>query len=128
MFVFGCGAVTPTSPLTIDTGQLGGSWTLRSIQRVGESEQAAPAGTAYTLTFTDDRVSTRADCNICNGGFTVSGARLTIGPALACTRAACPTMAFESAYTSILAGESTAAVSAGGLTLTSSRGVVRFTR
>ena len=71
---------------------------------------------------------TRADCNLCNGTFTLLGHTLTAGPALACTRAACPTMAFENGYTSLLSGDSTVTLSSGALVLSSSRGVLRFTR
>jgi heat shock protein HslJ len=74
------------------------------------------------------RLSTRADCNVCGGAFQLSGKTLIAGPALACTRAACPTMAFESTYTSMLSGESTVTFSDGVLELSSARGVLRFTR
>jgi heat shock protein HslJ len=56
----------------------------------------------------------------------LDGNRLTLGPALACTRAACSTMAFESAYLSVLAGDSQAVVDSNSLTLSSARGVLRF--
>jgi heat shock protein HslJ len=123
--------VSPSSApgsLALTAEQLSGTWTLSSIQPAGEAEQPTPAGAAYTLTFANGRLSTRADCNLCGGGFTVSDQTLTAGPALACTRAACPTMAFENVYTRILSGESTATVSEKSLVLSSSRGVLRFTR
>ena len=53
---------------------------------------------------------------------------MTVGPLLACTRAACPTMAFESAYLAILAGERTTRIDGNTLTLTSARGALRFRR
>ena len=117
---------SPSSTLTVD--QLSGTWNLVSIQPAGQSDQAVPPGASYTVTFADGRLSTRVDCNVCNGAFTLSGQTLTAGPALACTRAACPTMAFESGYTSLLSGESTVTVSSNVLALSSARGVVRFTR
>ena len=55
-------------------------------------------------------------------------ATIVAGPALACTRAACPTMTFESAYTALLSGDSTTAISGNSLTLSSARGVLTFTR
>ena len=91
----GCSAssATPTSPSsTLTPGQLSGTWTLVSIHPAGQAEQATPAGTTYAVTFADGRLSTRADCNTCGGVFALSGQTLTAGPALACTRAACPTM------------------------------------
>jgi heat shock protein HslJ len=45
---------------------------------------------------------------------------------MACTRAACPTMAFENVYISLLSGESTVTLSAGALVLSSDRGLLRF--
>ena len=53
---------------------------------------------------------------------------MTIGPALACTRAACATMAYESEYVALLAGDNAAEIGANTLTLTSSRGRLRFRR
>ncbi len=128
---------TPTSPTgsssagtsaTVTADQLAGTWTLSSIQPTGQAEQATPAGATYTLTFADGRLSTRADCNTCNGGFALSGQTLTAGPAMACTRAACPTMAFENTYTGMLSGDSTVVQSGSTLVLSSARGVLRFTR
>jgi len=125
---------TPTSPssvggsLAFSADQLAGTWNLRSIQLTGQAEKARPPGTNYTLTLTDGRLSTRVDCNVCSGGFALSGRTLTAGPALACTKAACPTMAFENAYTGLLSGDSTVTLSDGMLVLSSARGVLGFTR
>ena len=112
----------------ITAGQLGGNWSLSWIQPAGQAIQARPAGATYTLTFTDDRLSTRADCNVCGGTFVLSGETLTAGPALACTRAACSTMDFENAYVRLLSGDSAAAISGGTLILSSTRGILRFDR
>jgi len=65
---------------------------------------------------------------MCSGTFTLSGETLTAGPLMACTRAACPTMAFESTYGRLLGGDSTVTLSNGTLVLSSARGVLRFTR
>ena len=129
--VLGCAGrsstqTAPSSTLTVD--QLLGTWTLVSIQPAGQADQAAPLGANYTLTLADGRLSTRVDCNVCNGTFTVSGQTLTAGPALACTRAACPTMAFENGYTSLLSGDSTVTLSNDMLALSSARGALRFSR
>jgi heat shock protein HslJ len=131
LLVAGCAgrSATQTSPSsTLSADQLSGTWTLISIQPAGQADQAAPGGASYTLTFADGRLSTRVDCNVCNGGFTLSGQTLTAGPALACTLAACPTMAFENTYTRLLSGESSVTLSNNMLALSSARGVVRFTR
>lgn len=127
----GCGesSDTLTSPSsTVTAAQLAGTWNLVSIQPAGQSEQATPAGATYALTFADGRLSTRVDCNTCNGPFVLSGQTLTAGPALACTRAACRTMEFENTYTRLLGGEGTVTLSGDSLLLSSSRGVLRFAR
>jgi heat shock protein HslJ len=122
----------PTSPSAgsgspaLTTGQLTGTWTLSSLQPAGQPAQASPA--AYTISFTDSRVSTRADCNQCSGTVSVSGQTLTVGPNLACTRAACATMAFETLYTGILSGDHTVEVSGNTLVLSSARGRLAFTQ
>jgi heat shock protein HslJ len=134
-FGFGCSdASTPTSslsvgrPLSVTADELSGTWTLLAMQPAGEAEQTTPAQTRYTLTFSEGRLSTRVDCNTCSGVFSLSGSTLTAGPALACTRAACGTMAFENAYTRLLGGEATAVLSGNTLVLSSPRGVLRFAR
>jgi heat shock protein HslJ len=99
-----------------------------SLRAEGQGDESAPSGTAYTITFADERLSTRVDCNICNGGFSLTGQMLTAGPALACTRAACPTMAFEHTYTTLLGGESLVTLSDRTLVLSSARGLLRFAR
>ena len=116
------------SPSDLTNAQVAGEWRLEFIQPAGQSAQTVPGGATYSLTLADGNLSTRADCNTCAGRFTLAGKTLTAGPALACTRAACPTMAFENAYTSILSGESTVAAAPASLTLTSARGTLRYTR
>jgi heat shock protein HslJ len=108
--------------------QLEGTWTLSSIHPANQVKQDRPAGATYTVTFTEGRLSTRADCNICGGAFSISGNTLVAGPGLACTRAACPTMTFEGIYTAILSGNSSTVIARDTLTLSSSRGVLTFTR
>lgn len=127
---------TATSPTALSAppsaastlAQLEGTWTLVSVQRAGEPKQDRPFSAEYTLTFSEGRLSTRADCNICSGTFSMDGSTLTAGPNLACTRAACPTMAFEQIYTSILGGDSTTVVSGSTLGLSSPRGTLQFVR
>jgi len=123
---------SPASPgssaLAPSADELAGTWKLQSMTVAGGADQAAPSDAQYTLTFTNGRLSTREDCNLCSGGFNLSGQTLTAGPALACTRAFCPTQTFGSAYERLLSGESTVTLSDGALVLTSARGVLRFTR
>ena len=109
---------SPTSPtggagsFALTAEQLAGTWVLSALQEPGQAPQPVPDGASYTLSFDDGgRFSTRADCNTCGGRFTLSGATLTLGPNLACTRAACPTARFEASYTNLLSGEATVTVS-----------------
>jgi len=108
--------------------QLEGTWTLTSIAVAGQAKQDRPFSAIYTLDFNQGRLSTRADCNTCGGSYSIDGSVLTAGPGLACTRAACSTMAFENAYTGILSGDSTMAVTGSTLSLSSSRGTLKFVR
>jgi len=128
----GCSGSTATltSPSSLDltAPQLPGTWNLVSIRPAGEAEQAKPSGASYTLSLVDGRLSTRADCNTCGGSYTLNGQTLMVEPLMACTRAACPTMAFENTYMKMLGGESTVSLSGGTVELTSPRGVLRFTR
>jgi len=132
-FAIGCSS-DPTSPsasagaTTITAGQTAGNWTLLSMQPTGHAEQTVPTGASYELTLADGRVSTKADCNVCDGSLVFAGPTLMIGPMLACTRAACPTMDFGNTYVAILEGDSTPRIDGNVLTLTSSRGVIRFRR
>jgi heat shock protein HslJ len=127
---------SPTSPSAVSApasaaytaAQLEGTWTLASIQPAGGAVQDRPFSATYTISFSQGRLSTRVDCNSCGGTFSVEGTTLTAGPNLACTRAACPTMAFESAYTAILSGDSTTVVTGSTLTLSSARGTLQFVR
>lgn len=128
----GC-AATPTAPSTSSSAyiaaQLEGTWNLASIEPAGAGKQNRPSAAVYTLTFgTSSRLSTRADCNTCARTYSVDETSITAGPNLACTRAACPTMAFESAYTTLLGGVSQAVVTNSTLTLSSSRGTISLVR
>ena len=126
-------STTPTSPSAISgstsltADALAATWRLQSIQKAGQPEQIAPAGADYTVTFTD-RLSLRADCNLCSSAYTINGSTLSVANAMACTRAACPTMAFEGEYTSLLTGDHTVTATATSMTWVSPRGTVRFSR
>jgi heat shock protein HslJ len=121
-------AMTPLSSSYV-AAQLEGTWILSSIQPTGAGRQERPSSATYTLTFGGNgRLSTRADCNTCAASFSVDGSTVTTSENLACTRAACPTMTFESAYTSLLGGPSQAVVTNSTLTLSSARGAMWLVR
>ncbi|MGC4085525.1 MAG: META domain-containing protein [Vicinamibacterales bacterium] len=129
VFVLG-GCSSPASPTfgTVSAAGLEGVWTLEIIQRAGGPALATPRNAVYTLTFRSGTVLAQADCNTCVGTFTMVGDAVTISPALACTRAACPTSDFEVIYEALLPGESRVGVSEQTMVLNSSRGQLRFTR
>ncbi len=118
-------STTPSSP---SSAVLNGTWRITSIQQASQPVEAAPAGATYEVTFDGARISARVDCNRCTGSFMMNGSALSIGPALACTRAACATAAFESAVVTLLTGEHQVSSSSNTLTLNSSRGRVTLTR
>jgi heat shock protein HslJ len=121
----GCSGSTPTSP-TPDS--VDGVWRIISIQPASQAVQTAPVGAQYQIGFENARAFVRVDCNMCTGPFTLDGGTLTIGPALACTRAACATAAYESAVVSMLSGAHQVSATLHNLTLTSSRGTVLLQR
>lgn len=121
----GCTPDTPAAPST-DTWV--GTWRIQSLQVKSQVRQPAPAGAPYQVIFDAARITARVDCNTCVGSFSTAGRGVTIGPVLACTRAACGTAAFESAAVSVLSGDHTAWVSGNSLTLESGRGVILLER
>ena len=123
--VVGCGDDTPTAP-TRDS--LDGVWRIISIQPTTQTVQTAPVGAQYQVGFENDRVFLRVDCNTCTGPFTLNGSTLTIGPTLACTRAACATASYESAVVNLLSGDHQTAATLHNLTLSSSRGTALLQR
>ena len=82
----------------------------------------------YQATFQDERASVRVDCNVCTGRFTSDRNTLTVGPQLACTRAACATASYESAVLTLLSGEHQYTTTLHNLTLTSTRGTLLLQR
>jgi heat shock protein HslJ len=63
-------------------------WTLRALQRVDGTAVTLPEGN-FTAQFQDGgRLSVRADCNTCTGGYQVDDRQMSL-TALACTRAFC---------------------------------------
>ena len=113
LFAAGCSGspATPTSPsagngsLALTGEQIAGTWTLSAIQVTGRRRSRRPPArpTRCPSRMADCRPAPTATTALARSRS--SGNTLNAGPALACTRAACPTMAFETAYTGILSGE-----------------------
>ena len=121
----GCADDSPTSPTP---SSVDGVWRIISIQPATQAVQTAPVGAQYQVGFENERVFLRVDCNTCTGPFTLNGSTLTIGPTLACTRAACATASYESAVVNLLSGEHQTAATLHNLTLSSSRGTALLQR
>jgi len=83
---------------------LQGAWRLQVLQATGDTRQTISEPERFTAEFlADGALHVRADCNRCNGTYTLSGRSLTVS-ALACTRAACQLAELESAFTRLLQG------------------------
>ena len=125
ILVAACAGDSPSSPTP---SGLDGVWRIISIQPTAQSVQLAPVGVLYQVTFDDGRASVRVDCNVCTGRFTSDASTLSVGPQLACTRAACATASYESAVLTLLSGDHQYTSTLHNLTLTSSRGTVLLQR
>jgi len=129
-----CGACSGPTSLSGPDGtaptleRIGGTWTLVTLKPPGQAEVAPPAGAISSMEVADGRAAIRADCNRCNGPAAVGASTLTVGPILACTRAACASAPLDAAFLRILAGESAATLEGDTLTLGSDRGVLLFRR
>jgi heat shock protein HslJ len=88
---------SPVAPTPVQ----GITWKLELIERTGSPTITIANPEAFTLVFeADGRLNVRADCNSCNGRYTLSGGALTTTP-MACTRAFCGT-ALDTAYAAAL--------------------------
>ena len=122
VLAMGCSGSTITGPSDV----VGVTWQLKQLQRAGALAVTPPAG-SFFLRFADQgRVDVRADCNACGGTYTLTGARLTLGP-LACTRAFCPSSPFDTDYVQL--AEAATAIERSGevMILRSTAGMLRFT-
>jgi heat shock protein HslJ len=113
-----------------DTVPLLGQWRLVSLQPTGGSTVPVPAGTSFTADFgSDGRVAAVVDCNRCSTSYEATADTLTVGPALACTRAYCAASAgFDDTYTTLLTQSSTWRVQGAMLELRGEAGSLTLTR
>src|SRR6185295_16051695 len=106
-----------------------GAWKLQSLTRSDSTVVEVKEPDRFTLEFLDGgtRVALRVDCNRAAGPYTTSGSTLTVGPALAITKAYCgETAPFDDEYVRVLSGDSAVTISATSLELSSSRGTLKF--
>jgi heat shock protein HslJ len=80
----------------------------------------------YNLQFTETlRVAARADCNVCNGSYTVASIGITIGP-LACTRQLCAPGSRGNDYVALLESAKLYSVEGDALILVSDSGSLLY--
>jgi heat shock protein HslJ len=102
------------------------TWKLESIERTGSAPVAIPNPEEYTLRLEDNgRANVRADCNSCNGRYSLDGSSLSI-TAVACTRAFCGLGSFDGNYADALENVRSAAVSGNQLTIRGNGFTLRF--
>ena len=114
-------AAGPANPLT-------GSWVVTGYNNGQEAVVSPLAGTELTAVFTGDAVSGNGGCNTYNGGYTLDGDAVTIGP-LASTMMACD-QAIMDQETQLLAAlqvPATVEVSGANLTLRDAAGATQVT-
>lgn len=119
----GSGSEVLTGPSAV----AGAVWQLRSLE-LPAGLVTVPRPENYTLEFkSGNALSARADCNVCGGSYTISGASLTIGP-LACTRAFCGAGSQDVSFLDILGAAQTFGVRGTELSVESPKGIARFGR
>jgi heat shock protein HslJ len=107
---------------------LGGEWRLASLRLAGGAEISPPATGQFTLRLeADGQAFVRADCNGCGGRYVLGGGTVTLSQ-MACTLIACPNAPFDTQYLGLLDGTTSFDLQGDVLTITSSRGTLRFRR
>jgi heat shock protein HslJ len=104
----------------------GQQWRLQSLTRPDFSVVTVEEPSRFTLELVDDgRLSVRADCNRCNGGYALEGGSFRVS-VLACTRAFCASAPFDTEYVGALQDARSFEVNDGVLKDASTRGTLRF--
>jgi heat shock protein HslJ len=117
---FGCGG-SSTSPSDVRSI----TWKLESIAETGAAAVTITNPDRFTLRLeSDGRANVGADCNTCNGRYTIDGASIAF-TAMACTRAFCGTTV-DTTYASALETVTTIAASDRSLILQGPRVTLRF--
>ncbi len=101
------------------------TWKLESIERAGAATVTIPNPERFTLRLeADGRANAGADCNTCNGRYTLDGASIAF-TGFACTRAFCGTT-LDTAYASALGEVRAIVVSETALVLTGPGVTLRY--
>jgi heat shock protein HslJ len=117
------GLSAPASPAPLT---LVGSWQLVSATPTGEAPVNPSEPDRFTAEFAaDGRVSLRADCNRCAGGYTATTGALAVSP-MACTRAYCASAPLDTTFTMLVGQATVWTASNGNLELRGDSGVLRL--
>lgn len=119
----------PDGPSALQSEIVGVSWQLDGLAPTGQPFAAPPEGT-FTLELAEaGELHLVADCNLCNGRYTLGDGTLEVdGGVLACTRAFCPSAPFDSDYVRLVASVRSWQADSSGLTLAGDEGRLRFER
>lgn len=117
-----CDDKNPVSPTDITNI----TWKLESIERTGMPTVAIPNPEQYTLRLEDNgRLNVRADCNSCNGRYSLDGSSLSVN-GVACTRAFCGLGSFDENYAVALENVRSLSIDGERLTIVGSGFTLRF--
>jgi heat shock protein HslJ len=115
----------PVASLAIQTNTV---FHLRSMTKADGAIQVIDDPSLFTLMLSGEgTIAARVDCNRANGGYTISGNTVSVGP-LASTKAYCGDGSFDSQFLTLLGGQTTATASGNTLQLSSARGILTFDR
>ena len=114
----------PTAPSEVDI--VGTTWHLTEIRQSGGTSPEIQNPDRFTVTFgADQRVSVRADCNVCAGQFELAGSELRIGP-MACTKAYCGDQSPDTQFLTTLSANGTIAWAGENLVISSGNTALVF--
>jgi heat shock protein HslJ len=99
-----------------------GNWKAVRIEKTGQAAVAVADPSLLTAEFgAEGRVAARMDCNRCAGGYSATGASLSLSP-MACTRAYCGADSLDTDFAALLGGATSWEVAGSTLTLTGPAG------
>lgn len=107
---------------------LTGRWQLVTLAEAGKPAVSIAEPERFTADFAaDGRLSLRADCNSCGGGYSAQAASLEVG-LMACTLAACPSAPVDTTFAGLVGGATAWTATADRLELRSTAGTLSFRR
>ena len=126
--VMSLGLLTSCEDGVTGPSDLSGTWRLQAMRLPGGQDMVPPDPARFTVEFEGDLdVRVQADCNGCGGSYTLDDDELTTSN-LTCTLIGCPSAPLDTQYVGILVGTSEIDLDDDELTLSSSRGTLRYRR